>query len=73
VYGGISKTEFHLMVNDLQQYLQLAKSLAESQLRIEGTDKLDNEELISYSVLEIPPYTNDSRDVEFVTLYDVQV
>jgi hypothetical protein len=47
--GGIYQTEFHLMVNYLQ-YLQLAKALAESQLRIEGTDFLDNEKVISYSV-----------------------
>jgi hypothetical protein len=58
------------MVNYLQ-YLQLAKSLAQSQLRIEGTDLLDNEELISYSVLEIPRYTNDSKSVKICTLYDV--
>jgi hypothetical protein len=58
------------MVNYLQ-YLQLAKALAESELRIEGTDFLGNEKVISYSVLEIPRYTNDSRDVEIVT--DVQV
>jgi hypothetical protein len=33
ICGGIYQTEFHLMVNFLR-YLQLAKSLAEPQLRI---------------------------------------
>jgi hypothetical protein len=36
-------------------------------------EAVDNEELISYPVWYIPRYTNDSRDVEFVTQYDVQV